>query len=145
MPLRIAINGLGRIGRCAIRALCERALDEVKLVAVNGTVPAESYVTLLKYDSIHGKFSQDVKAQDDRLFIGKNEIKVFNERSPESLPWAAEKIDLVHECTGKFTSYDQACKHLTAGAKKVIISAPGKLADATIVFGENNHDLKDEH
>jgi glyceraldehyde 3-phosphate dehydrogenase len=145
MVLRIAINGLGRIGRCAVRAICERALDEIKLVAVNGSMPAEGYTTLLKYDSVHGKFSQEVRAVDDRLFVGTNEIKVFNERSPENLPWEAEKIDLVLECTGKFKTKETASKHLQAGAKKVIISAPGKGVDTTIVFGVNDHMLRDEH
>ena len=145
MTLRIAINGLGRIGRCCVRAICEQKSDEIKLVAVNGTMPAESYTTLLQYDSIHGKFSQNINADGDKLFIGNNEIKVFNEQEPENLPWATEKIDLVLECTGKFKSRELASKHLHAGAKKVIISAPGNEIDATIVFGVNNHALKDEH
>lgn len=145
MPLRIAINGLGRIGRCAVRAICERASDEIKLVAVNGTQPAESCTTLLQYDSVHGKFPLEVAAAPGKLFIGKNEIKVFNERAPENLPWGSEDIDLVLECTGKFNSKELASKHLQAGAKKVIISAPGKDVDATIVFGVNDQTLKDEH
>jgi glyceraldehyde 3-phosphate dehydrogenase len=145
MVLRVAINGLGRIGRCAVRAICERSSDEIKLVAVNGTMPADGYVTLLKYDSVHGKFPEEVSAVGNKLFIGTNEVKVFNERAPENLPWAAEKIDLVLECTGKFKSKELASKHIEAGAKKVVISAPSKDADATIVFGVNDHELNDDH
>jgi len=145
MSLRVAITGLGRIGRCAVRAICEQSSDKIKLVAVNGTMPVSAYTTLLQYDSIHGRFSQEVRAIGDRLLIGTNEIKVFNERSPEKLPWAAEEIDLVLECTGKFKDKESAAMHLRAGAKKVIISAPSNGADATIVFGVNHHLLAPEH
>ncbi|NRA73508.1 MAG: type I glyceraldehyde-3-phosphate dehydrogenase [Rickettsiales bacterium] len=145
MTLKIAVNGLGRIGRCVVRAVCEQSSEQIKLVAVNGTMPIESYKTLIKYDSVHGIFPQEISTDTDTLFVGKNKVKFFNERSLGNIPWGKENVDIVFECTGKFKDKDSTAKHLKAGAKKVIISAPGKDVDATIIFGVNNHLLRDNY
>jgi glyceraldehyde 3-phosphate dehydrogenase len=141
MKLRLAINGLGRIGRCAVRILCEKHHSNLELVAINATQSAEDYIALLKYDSIHGRYPHEITARADQLMINGNEIQFFKERQPENIPWRSKNIDIVLECTGKFTSREAAAKHLVAGAKRVIISAPSKDADATIVYGVNNHAL----
>lgn len=145
MTLRVAINGLGRIGRCVLRALCEQQSKKIKLVAVNGTMPIESYITLLKYDSVHGAFLHEIEIDGNAFVVGNNKIRFFRERSLENLSWAEEKVDLVFECTGKFKDKKSASKHLHAGAKRVIVSAPGQDIDATIIFGVNNHLLQDKH
>lgn len=146
MTIRIAINGLGRIGRCVTRAIFEDArYSNIELVAVNGPAPLETHVHLLKYDSIHGRFSKSVEAGNNSLIIDGKTVKVFGERDPKKLPWAELKIDLVLECTGAFTKHEDAAQHITAGAKKVIISAPAKEDDVkTIVFGVNDEALKAE-
>ncbi|MBU6139961.1 MAG: type I glyceraldehyde-3-phosphate dehydrogenase [Proteobacteria bacterium] len=144
MTIRIAINGLGRIGRCVTRAIFEDPrYSNIELVAVNGPAPIETQVHLLRYDSIHGRFSKSVEAGQGALVIDGKQVKLFGERDPKKLPWADLKIDVVLECTGAFTSYDDASQHLTAGAKKVIISAPAKEDSVrTIVYGVNNEMLQ---
>lgn len=136
--IKIAINGLGRIGRCIIRAAVELEKTGIKIVAANGTTNPEDYVALIKYDSVHGTYRGDIKCEDGYIHIGSHKIKIFAERNPEDLPWQDLDIDVVMECTGKFTNKEDAGKHLKAGAKKVIVSAPCQDADATIVYGVNN-------
>jgi glyceraldehyde 3-phosphate dehydrogenase len=144
MTVRIAINGLGRIGRCVLRAITEYERDDVEVVAVNGPASVEQHLHLLKYDSVHGTFNQ-VKQVGDNIDMGRGEIKLFHERDPLKLPWKDLDIDIVMECTGVFNKREKAAMHLEAGAKKVMISAPASDADATIVYGVNNEILKPEH
>ncbi len=146
MTIRIAINGLGRIGRCVTRAIFEDArYSNIELVAVNGPAPIETQVHLLKYDSIHGRFSKSVEAAEGSLIIDGKPVKLFGERDPKKLPWGDLKIDVVLECTGAFTKYDDAAQHIIAGAKKVILSAPAKEDSVrTIVFGVNDEMLQED-
>lgn len=146
MTIRVAINGLGRIGRCVTRAIFEEAKhSNIELVAVNGPAEAQTQKHLLKYDSIHGRFSKSVEIDGEFLVIAGKKVHLFSERDPKKLPWADLKIDVVLECTGVFTKYDDAYQHITAGAKKVIISAPAKEDSVkTIVFGVNEEVLKSD-
>jgi glyceraldehyde 3-phosphate dehydrogenase len=146
MTIRIAINGLGRIGRCVTRAIFEDArYSNIELVAVNGPAPIETQIHLLKYDSIHGRFSKSVEAAEGSLIIDGKLVKLFGERDPKKLPWSDLKIDVVLECTGAFTKYDDAAQHIIAGAKKVILSAPAKEDSVrTIVFGVNDEMLQED-
>ena len=143
MAVKIAINGYGRIGRNILKALFEsHQTNELEIVAINDLGDAESNAYLTQYDSAHGTFPFDVEAKDDALIIDGKEIKVFAERDPEQLPWADLGVEAVLECTGFFRTKELAGKHLTAGAKKVIISAPaGSEVDATIVYGVNHNIL----
>ncbi len=143
MAVKIAINGYGRIGRNILKALFEsHRTNELEIVAINDLGDAESNAYLTQYDSAHGTFPFAVEAKDDTLIIDGKEIKVFAERDPEQLPWAALGVEAVLECTGFFRTKELAGKHLTAGAKKVIISAPaGSEVDATIVYGVNHNIL----
>jgi len=145
MKVNIGVNGLGRIGRCIIRAVAEREDDDLNLVAINGTGNIEQYVNLLQYDSVHGRFSRHISVEEDFLIIGKNKIKFFNEKDPEQIPWKSAGVDVVLECTGKFKTRQSAEKHIKAGAKRVIISAPSDDADATIVYGVNDNILTSDH
>lgn len=142
MTIRIAINGYGRIGRNILRALYERKSNDIKIVAINdlGDVHANAHLT--RYDTTHGKFPGTVSISGNDLIINGDLIRVAAERDPKKLPWKELNVDVVLECTGLFTSKEKASDHLTAGAKKVIISAPGKNVDATIVFGVNDDVLK---
>jgi len=143
MSHKIAINGFGRIGRCVLRALIDNnRWDEVEIVAINDLTNLNTLAHLLKYDTTHGTFNADVKIESDELVVNEHRIKVFSERDPATLPWKTLGIDLVHECTGKFVTKEGAMKHVQAGAKKVLISAPGKNSDATIVYGVNHKILK---
>ncbi len=146
MTIRVAINGLGRIGRCVTRAIFEDSkYSNIELVAVNGPAPAETQKHLLKYDSIHGRFSKSVEIDAEFLVIDGKKVRLFGERDPKKLPWADLKIDVVLECTGAFTQYADAHQHVDAGAKKVIISAPAKEDSVkTIVYGVNDEMLKPE-
>jgi glyceraldehyde 3-phosphate dehydrogenase len=139
--VRVAINGLGRIGRCIIRAAIELNKSDIHIVAANGTVKSEDYVSLLKYDSVHGIYQGDITCEKDFIYIGKHKIQILSEPNPELIPWDRLNVDIILECTGKFTNKNDALKHIKAGAKKVIVSAPCKDADATIVYGVNNHVL----
>jgi len=136
MAIRVGINGFGRIGRNVLRAcLGEKGLE---FVAVNDITSAKTLAHLLKHDSVHGTLEDDVKADGENLTVGTRSIKVLAERDPAKLPWKSLGVDLVLECSGLFTDRDQAAKHLEAGAKKVIISAPAKGADLTVVYGVNH-------
>lgn len=144
MPIKVAINGYGRIGRNVIRALYESGrTNEIQVVAVNDLGDTKTNAHLTKYDSVHGKFPFDVGIDGDYIVINGDKIRVFAERDPAKLPWGELGIDVVHECTGIFTSKAKASAHLAAGAKKVIISAPGgNDVDGTIVYGVNHNTLK---
>jgi glyceraldehyde 3-phosphate dehydrogenase len=145
MAIRVAINGFGRIGRLVLRALHEQNRDDVQVVAVNdlGSVAANAH--LLKYDSVHGRFKGEIKTGDSWMDIGKGKIAVSAERDPAKLPWKNLKIDVALECTGLFTKREDAAKHLAAGAKRVIVSAPAEGVDITIVLGVNSDQLKPAH
>ncbi|MDQ8039542.1 MAG: type I glyceraldehyde-3-phosphate dehydrogenase [Rickettsiella sp.] len=144
MTTRVAINGYGRIGRNIVRALFESPeKHNIEIIAINdlGDININAYLT--RHDTTHGKFSGTVIIENDHLVINGHKIKMLSERDPEKLPWKSLNIDVVHECTGFFTSREKATKHINAGAKKVIISAPaGKDVDATIVYGVNHTTLK---
>jgi len=144
MPIKVAINGYGRIGRNIIRALYESGrTNEIQIVAINDLGDTNTNAHLTQYDSVHGKFPFEVSIDGDSMVINGDRIKVFSERDPSKLPWGDLGIDVVHECTGLFTSKAKASQHIAAGAKKVIISAPGgEDVDATIVFGVNHTVLK---
>jgi glyceraldehyde 3-phosphate dehydrogenase len=136
MSVKIAINGFGRIGRLVARAAVLR--DDIELVAVNDLGDPEGGALLFKYDSIHGKFSQDVKLEGNMIVAGNKKFTYLSERDPLKLPWRDMGVDVVVEATGKFRSKDKASLHLQAGASKVIISSPGKSVDLTMVMGVNN-------
>lgn len=144
MAIKVAINGYGRIGRNILRALYESGRsDEIQIVAINDLGDTETNAHLTKYDTVHGKFPGEVTADGDFLVVNGDRIHVLAERDPSKLPWADLGVDIVHECTGFFASKEKASAHLAAGAKKVIISAPGgKDVDATIVYGVNHDTLK---
>ena len=144
MAIKVAINGYGRIGRNVVRALYESGrTDEIQIVAINDLGDAATNAHLTQYDTAQGKFPGKVTVEGDYLVINGDKIKVLSERDPTKLPWGDLGIDVVHECTGLFTSKAKASAHLDAGAKKVIISAPGGSdVDATIVHGVNDNTLK---
>jgi len=143
MTVKVAINGYGRIGRNIMRALYELdRTDEISIVAINDLGDANSNAHLTKYDTAHGKFPGTVVVEDGDLVINGDRVKVFAERDPSKLPWAELGVDLVMECTGFFRSRETAGAHITAGAKKVIVSAPGQNVDNTIVYGVNHDSLK---
>ena len=144
MSIKVAINGYGRIGRNIVRALYETGrTDEFQIVAINDLGDANTNAHLTQYDSVHGKFPFEVVVDGDYIVINGDRIRVFAERDPSKLPWGDLGIDVVHECTGLFTSKAKASAHITSGAKKVIISSPGESdVDATIVYGVNHHVLK---
>jgi glyceraldehyde 3-phosphate dehydrogenase len=146
MTIRVAINGLGRIGRCVARAIFEDPkYCNIELVAVNGSAAAETQKHLLKYDSLHGRFTKSVEVEQDFLVIDGKKVKLISERDPKKLPWSELKIDVVFECTGAFTNYKDAYQHIEVGAKKVLISAPAKEDSVkTIIFGVNDHILNAE-
>lgn len=139
MTVRVAINGFGRIGRTITRILAGRT--DVDLVAFNDLTNVETLAHLLKYDSVHGRFNGTVEVGDGALIVNGDEVKVFSNPNPAELPWKALGVDVVLECTGRFSDKASASKHIEAGARKVIISAPGKQVDATIVVGVNDEAL----
>ena len=146
MAIRVAINGFGRIGRLTLRAAFEAKRNDVEFVAINdlGSVAANAY--MLKYDSVHGAFPGKVRANGtSSMVIGSKLVKVLAEREPDKLPWKELGIDVVLECTGRFTKREQAAKHIEAGAKRVLISAPATGADLTVVYGVNHDKLKKSH
>lgn len=141
--IRVGINGFGRIGRDVVRALYESPhRDTMQVVAINDSGALEANVHLLKYDTTHGVFRARVEAHGDDMQIDEQHIHMFSERDPEKLRWEQYGVDIVFECTGKFTSKEKASVHLKHGAKKVLISAPGTDVDATIVYGVNDEILK---
>tara|TARA_A100001035_G_C27741366_1_gene481747 strand:- start:161 stop:1168 length:1008 start_codon:yes stop_codon:yes gene_type:complete len=145
MSIRVAINGFGRIGRNILRAKYENSnFNDMQVVAINDLGDSNVNAHLLVHDTVHGKFQKPVAVEDDKIIIdNSDEILVTSERKPENLPWAKLKVDVVFECTGIFVSKDKAGGHITAGAKKVIISAPGKEVDNTVVYGVNHKTLTD--
>jgi glyceraldehyde 3-phosphate dehydrogenase len=144
MAIRVAINGYGRIGRNILRALYEGGrTGEIQIVAINDLGDAKTNAHLTKYDTAHGKFPGEISVDGDSMVVNGDRIRVCAERDPAKLPWRELEVDVVHECTGFFASKEKASAHLAAGAKKVIISAPGgKDVDATIVYGVNHGVLK---
>jgi len=139
---KVAINGFGRIGRNILRACYENGRrEQIEIVAINDLGDSNIHAHLLKYDTAHGEFAQDVSVDEDCIVVDSDRISVFSERNPADLPWAEIGVDLVLECTGLFTDREAAGAHLQAGAKKVLISAPGKQMDATIVYGVNDDQL----
>ena len=147
--MKIAINGFGRIGKNITRHLIEAGYlssqgGELELIAINDLGKIESNAHLLKYDSIHGSIANEITLENYEIKIDESSIKYFSERNPEDLPWQELEVDIVFECTGIFTSKEAALKHIKAGAKKVLISAPAQDPDKTIVYGVNHHELSDD-
>ena len=145
MATRVAINGFGRIGRNILRSIVESGRTDIEVVAANDLGPVETNAHLLRYDSVHGKFPHEVTVSGDMIDAGGQRFKMTAVKNPAELPHKALGVDIVLECTGIFTSKEKASAHLTAGAKKVIVSAPADGADYTIVFGVNDKGLKKEH
>jgi glyceraldehyde 3-phosphate dehydrogenase len=143
---RIAINGFGRIGRNILRALYERNLDkDLEIVAINDLGSPAINAHLLQFDTVHGRFGCEVSADNESITVNGHKIKIIAERNPAALPWKELGIDIVYECTGLFTARDKAAAHLEAGAKNVLISAPGANADLTVVYGVNHDKITTEH
>lgn len=145
MAVRVAINGFGRIGRLVYRALIESGRTDIEVVAINDLADTVTNAHLLKYDSVHGRFAGDVKAEADHILVNGKKLMAVQAADPTKLPWGAMNIDVAMECSGRFTKRDDAAKHLTAGAKKVLISAPATDEDITVVYGINHQKLKAEH
>ena len=143
MTITIGINGFGRIGRCTLAHIAESNRNDVQVVAINATGPVETNAHLLKYDSVHGRFPGTVKVVDGALDLGRGPIRMMSTYNPEELDW--DGIDVVLECTGKFNDRDKAAVHLGRGAKRVLVSAPAKRADLTVVYGVNHRSLLPEH
>jgi glyceraldehyde 3-phosphate dehydrogenase len=145
MTTRVAINGFGRIGRLVLRGIYESGRSDIEVVAINDLAPVDTNVHLLKYDSVHGRFPGTVTGKKSAMVVNGHEITVVQERDPANLPWGDMDIDVTLECTGIFTDRDGAGKHLTAGAKKVLISAPASGEDLTVVYGVNHGALTADH
>ena len=145
MTVRMAINGFGRIGRLVLRAAVETGRSDIKVVAINDLAPPETNAHLLRYDSVHGRFPGKVQLEGDQLDCGAGPIKVLAEREIAKLPWRDLKVDVVAECTGIFTKRDAAGRHLDAGAKRVLVSAPAEGADITVCYKVNHEQLRAEH
>ena len=145
MTVKVGINGFGRIGRMILRAIVESGRKDIQVVAINDLAPIDTSVHLLKYDSVHGRMTQDISVQGNILHIHGQTITLLNEKDPTQLGWNKHGVDIVMECTGIFTSREKAAVHLAAGAPKVIISAPGTDVDLTVVYGVNHHLLKSTH
>jgi glyceraldehyde 3-phosphate dehydrogenase len=145
MSVKVAINGFGRIGRNILRSIIENKNDNIRVVGINDLGPIETNAHLLKYDSVHGILNRDVIINGSDLDVGTGSIKVTSERNPENLPWKELDVDVVLECTGIFTSKEKAQHHITAGAKKVLISAPASGVDLTVVYGVNHKKISSEH
>ncbi|WP_432473755.1 type I glyceraldehyde-3-phosphate dehydrogenase [Amphritea sp. HPY] len=142
MTVRVAINGYGRIGRNILRALYEsRRTDEIKIVAINDLGDSRVNAHLTEFDSVHGHFNYKVEAIGNTMRVDGDEILILSEKDPHALPWSSLDIDMVYECTGHFTTREAANIHLDQGAKRVLVSAPAKDADATVVYGVNHHIL----
>ena len=140
MSTKIAINGFGRIGRCIVRAMAERHTKDLELVAINDLTDARTLAHLYNYDSIHGRAAHPARALEGAIAFGNVHAKIIAEKDPAKLPWKALGVDVVLECTGLFTDREKAAMHLTAGAKKVVLSAPAKGHDLTVVLGVNTPD-----
>lgn len=142
MALKVAINGFGRIGRCVLRAAVESGRSDIEIVAVNDLAPAEAQVHLLNFDSVHGRLRDEAALDGDVLRVAGRSIRTTAIREPAELPW--DGVDVALECTGLFTDRDRAAAHLENGSRRVLVSAPSKGADRTVVFGVNHADLADE-
>src|SRR3954469_4706176 len=146
MAIRVSINGFGRIGRNVLRAIYESKRTDIEVVAINDLGPVETNAHLLRFDSVHGRFPGEVTVDGDSIQLGNgNKIKVTSVRDPNTLPWKDLGIDIALECTGIFSAKAKATSHLTAGAKRVLVSAPSDGADATIVYGVNHKTLTKDH
>src|ERR1044071_8006038 len=145
MSIRVGINGFGRIGRNVLRAIIEGKRKDIEVVAINDLGPVETNAHLLRFDSVHGRFPGEVTVDGDSINLGKGKIKGTSVRDPNTLPWKDLGIDIALECTGIFSAKAKASAHLTAGAKRVLVSAPSDGADATIVFGVNHDKLSKDH
>jgi len=145
MTVRVAINGFGRIGRNILRGIVESGRKDIQVVAINDLGPVETNAHLLRFDSVHGRFPADVKVDGDFIVVDGTKIKVTAIKDPAQLPHKDMDVDIALECTGIFTSRDKAAAHLTAGAKRVIVSAPADGADLTVVYGVNHQKLTAEH
>ena len=143
MTITVGINGFGRIGRCTLAHIAESARNDVQVVAINATGPIETNAHLLKYDSVHGRFPGMVKVEGNTLDLGRGPMRVMSTYNPDELDW--EGVDVVLECTGKFNDRDKAAVHLGRGAKRVLVSAPAKNADKTVVYGVNHRQLQLDH
>ena len=145
MTVKVAINGFGRIGRNVLRAILESGRTDIEVVAINDLGPVETNAHLFRYDSVHGRFNGEVTVEGDTINVGRGPIKVTAIRNPAELPHKALGVDIALECTGIFTSKDKALAHITAGAKRVLVSAPCDDADLTVVFGVNHDKLTKDH
>jgi glyceraldehyde 3-phosphate dehydrogenase len=141
MAVRVAINGFGRIGRNILRAIFESGRKDIHVVAVNDLGPVETNAHLLRFDSVHGRFPHKVTVEGDTISVGEGKVKVTAIKDPAQLPWKELNVDIALECTGIFTSKEKASAHLTAGAKRVLVSAPADGADLTVVYGINHDKL----
>ena len=140
MAVRVGINGFGRIGRLVLRAAMEEGRNDIEFVAVNDLGDVKTNAHLLKYDSVHGTFPGEITSDDKSITVNGHKVEVLAQRDPTKLPWKDLGVDIVFECTGIFSDRDKAVVHLEAGAPKVLVSAPSKGADATIVYGVNHND-----
>src|SRR6478609_195923 len=145
MSVRVAINGFGRIGRNILRAIVEADRSDIEVIAVNDLAPVETNAHLLRYDSVHGRFPGEVTVRGDTINCGNGAIKVTAVKDPAQLPWKELGIDVALECTGIFASKEKAAPHLTAGAKRVLVSAPADGVDLTVVYGVNHDKLTKDH
>jgi len=145
MTVKVAINGFGRIGRLVLRAILESNRDDIKVIAINDLGSVDANAHLLSYDSVHGKLNREIIVENGGIKTSQGLIKVFSEKNPEDLPWGKLDIDVALECTGLFTKNEDAIKHIKAGAKKVLISAPGKDVDYTVVYGVNDNGINSNH
>ena len=145
MAINVAINCFGRIGRLVLRGIIESGRKDINVVAINDLGTIEANAHMLQYDSIHGPLKANVKATKTGISINGKVIKVISERDPAALPWAKMNIDVAMECTGLFTSHETASKHIEAGAKRVLVSAPASGADLTVVYGVNHKKLRKSH
>jgi glyceraldehyde 3-phosphate dehydrogenase len=145
MAIRVGINGFGRIGRNILRGIYESKRKDIEIVAINDLGPVETNAHLLRFDSVHGRFPGEVTVDGDSISLGNGAIKVTAERDPSKLPWKDMGVDIAFECTGIFTAKAKASAHLTAGAKRVLVSAPADGADLTVVYGVNHDKLTRDH
>ena len=145
MTVKVAINGFGRIGRLVLRAIIESGRKDIEVVGLNDLGPVETNAHLFRYDTVHGRFPGEVKTKGDQMDVGRGFMKVTAERDPSKLPWKDLGVDIALECTGLFTAKDKASAHLAAGAKRVLISAPGTDVDLTVVYGVNHQKLEKSH
>jgi glyceraldehyde 3-phosphate dehydrogenase len=145
MAVRVAINGFGRIGRLVLRAIMESGRKDIEVVGINDLGPVATNAHLFRHDTVHGAFRGEVKTKEDGMDVGRGFMKVTAERDPAKLPWKELGVEIAFECTGLFTDKEKASKHIEAGAKRVLISAPGTNSDLTVVYGVNHDKLQKSH